>query len=695
MSPICADSQQSVLCTCLGWFSHVQGCFCSTQGVPAVLLLGWPHQTVDRASVLLTLFALCRRPHAANQQITSQLSASQKADLQQAAEQAQLFAANPTTDSIQQSLAAAVLKAGSLAGMLQQRAAPLLHQYALPAFELKVDLAWFSMTPAEAQGYDTTLLQRINSANSLLFGPLPAAPARPVLLQSMVDLWCCDVDALKLSFAAPTAQGQATAAAATAAVLSALLSGAQVAQAMARGDTAGASRAAAAASSLAGMAANHVQQLQQLTGGGTVAAVGTEAAAVSAGGSSRDGMGTAAAITHVAAPVAKETAAALTSVAACSAPAWPNAATAPVDSTPAEIALGGAKEPQLAADPGSSSQPSTAALDSLQTAAAEAAGLATQLGQAAAPDNQVLRRGAGLLLLRDTSWGGKARQMQAGRAVVSGHEYSHYSVLQLMTSEGLLLQKALSQTVSVRVSKEYSPADHPCIGHWSRQAYSVTIAPGCNLLLSCQPRHSLGQRFTANSPAAARSFLALYEGLDDAAITVALGEQGCQPVSQLTLTCHVHSSAVVLIQLLKKTQQVQVFWVVLPYLVQLPGCCAFAPQQGTVADAQLGQGAFQFAKYCSLVWPFLGLFLCAGPTRLLCSRWQAGGQPLLRAAFCMLFCCGRSHSALEHCLQIPVEVVKALCNGICHVVSGTVQQPFPFLQVVAAPAKCVARYGRV
>lgn len=121
-------------------------------------------------------------------------------------------------------------------------------------------MACSNMNPAKAQGYDSRLLQRINAANSQLFGGLPATRSRPVLLQSLVDLWCADGDAVKLSFAA--AAVQATAAAASAAVLSALLSGAQVAQAMARGDTAAAGRAAAEVTALAGTAVTPVQQLQ-------------------------------------------------------------------------------------------------------------------------------------------------------------------------------------------------------------------------------------------------------------------------------------------------------------------------------------------------------------------------------------------------------------------------------------------------
>lgn len=77
--------------------------------------------------------------------------------------------------------------------MLQKYAGPLLHiGYALPPFQHKLDVAWFSMTPTEVHGYDSELVQRINAANGRLFGPLPAAPSRPVLLQNLVELWAAD-----------------------------------------------------------------------------------------------------------------------------------------------------------------------------------------------------------------------------------------------------------------------------------------------------------------------------------------------------------------------------------------------------------------------------------------------------------------------------------------------------------------------
>lgn len=127
----------------------------------------------------------------------SQLSAPKQASLAAAGEAAELFAANPTTDAIQDSLIASVLQTGSLAGMLQHKAGPLSHGgYTLPPFLHKVDLAWFNMSPAEAQGYSYGLLQRIEAANARLFGPQPSPPQRPVLIQNLFEpvvlrLGCC------------------------------------------------------------------------------------------------------------------------------------------------------------------------------------------------------------------------------------------------------------------------------------------------------------------------------------------------------------------------------------------------------------------------------------------------------------------------------------------------------------------------
>lgn len=541
----------------------------------------------DTAGLLLLLF-LCRRPQAANQQVVSKLSAAQKAALAAAAEQAELFAANPTTDAIHDSLIASVLQTGSLAGMLRRKAGPLLHcGYALPPFELRVDLAWLNMTATEAQGYSNSLLQRIEAANSRLFGPQPAAPQRPVLLQNLVDLWCCDWDGVKLTFASPAAQGAATTAAATAAVLSSLLSAARVAQAVARGDQQAADRAAAATAALAGAAANHVQQLQAIT-------AQPAAAAAVLGGASNSQAG----VSEQAAPAAVDTAgvqaagAQLALAAVAAVPAGARSISG--DTLPAvPLLLGtGTQQAAAASGPGSSGLQPAAAI-TLEGAAAGAAKLAAQLGRAVTPATQTLRRGAGLLVLFDDSWGGKARQLMAGRAVVSGREYSHYSVLQLMTTEGLLLQEGYSQTVSVRVAGEYLAAEQPRTGHWSKAQHSLSITPGHNLLLSCQPSHTWGKNFTASCPAATRSYLALFDGFSDAEITAVLGEQRGQSFLQSHFRIDLVAFAVVSAQQIKKGNQVGVVGLLLPHLEQFPCSGCLASPQILILDAQLADRLLQ------------------------------------------------------------------------------------------------------
>jgi hypothetical protein len=72
--------------------------------------------------------------------------------------------------------------------MLRRVSGPLLHQYAMPAFQTGgPDLAWLCMTPADAQVYRSRLLGSINTANMALFGQLPDPPAKLVLLQNTVS----------------------------------------------------------------------------------------------------------------------------------------------------------------------------------------------------------------------------------------------------------------------------------------------------------------------------------------------------------------------------------------------------------------------------------------------------------------------------------------------------------------------------
>jgi hypothetical protein len=72
--------------------------------------------------------------------------------------------------------------------MLRRVTVPLLHQYALPAFEAGPDLTWLCMTPTEARDYRSKLLQTISSATEALYGPQPQPPPRLVLLQNTVSV---------------------------------------------------------------------------------------------------------------------------------------------------------------------------------------------------------------------------------------------------------------------------------------------------------------------------------------------------------------------------------------------------------------------------------------------------------------------------------------------------------------------------
>jgi hypothetical protein len=89
-------------------------------------------------------------------------------------ELAQRYTANASTSAIWDHLVALVEKQGSLAGMHQAVAGPLLHQYATPAFQAGPDLLWLRMNPAGATAYSTGILAKISAANTTLFGASPA-----------------------------------------------------------------------------------------------------------------------------------------------------------------------------------------------------------------------------------------------------------------------------------------------------------------------------------------------------------------------------------------------------------------------------------------------------------------------------------------------------------------------------------------
>ena len=407
----------------------------------------------------------------------------------------QRYTANASTSAIWDHLITLVEKRGSLAGMLQAVAGPLLHQYATPAFQAGPDLLWLRMSPAGATAYSNAILANISATNTTLFGASPA-PSKLYLFQNTVDVLCCDVDAMKQSLAAPELRVQASVGAAAHAVLSALQSAAAVAAANARGDEAAASRAAQAAAAAAQSAIQHAQQLQVL---------GVNAATTTRLSASIPLQAQQAAETPV---IIEDSAAEVEAV--------------PVAELTAVGGTGGL---------GSSTDMGTAACASLQQAAA-AADIAAEMAQG--PQPYVLPRGAGMLMLLPDSWGGKAVQLRAGRALVGEQRFTHYSIVQLMSAAGVLLQQGSAQTVQVRVAAEFltaGPAPQQqqqqlLTGHWSKKAYKLSVTPGANLLLHCSPTHTWGKKFTASCPAACSSYEALYTGLSLAKVTSALGEQG-------------------------------------------------------------------------------------------------------------------------------------------------------------------------
>jgi hypothetical protein len=75
--------------------------------------------------------------------------------------------------------------------------------------------------------------------------------------------------------------------------------------------------------------------------------------------------------------------------------------------------------------------------------------------------------------------------------------FSYYSIVQLMSHEGLLLHKGQQQTVSVRVSAEFLGAgsSSDAVGAWSKHAFDVVLWPEEILLLHCQPPQPVGKKF--------------------------------------------------------------------------------------------------------------------------------------------------------------------------------------------------------
>jgi len=97
----------------------------------------------------------------------------------------------------------------------------------------------------------------------------------------------------------------------------------------------------------------------------------------------------------------------------------------------------------------------------------------------------------------DNDWGGKAVQLQAGRVVIEEQHFTHYSIVQLMSAAGLLLQQKSAQMVQLRVAAEFlsvAAHKHPLTtGHWSQKAYNLRVTPGVEPAAALPAHAHLGQ----------------------------------------------------------------------------------------------------------------------------------------------------------------------------------------------------------
>jgi hypothetical protein len=132
-----------------------------------------------------------------------------------------------------------------------------------------------------------------------------------------------------------------------------------------------------------------------------------------------------------------------------------------------------------------------------------------------------------MLVVFPNSWNGKAQLLQAGKTVIAGKPFTHCSVLQVMSEQGVLLRGGYEQSASVRVAADYLAPSTPLTGNWSKSCFTISITPGVNLLLHSPASHTWGRKFTAKCSAAA-GYAALFHGLSQANITSALGKQRCQ-----------------------------------------------------------------------------------------------------------------------------------------------------------------------
>jgi len=105
--------------------------------------------------------------------------------------------------------------------------------------------------------------------------------------------------------------------------------------------------------------------------------------------------------------------------------------------------------------------------------------LAVAAATAGQPQPATLQRGAGVLLLvpNRKAWHDRARPLQ-GAITIRGTVYSGYTVGQLMTQQGLLLQHGKQQRISVKLASEFLQDPSALSGFWSSKSYTLDVWPG-------------------------------------------------------------------------------------------------------------------------------------------------------------------------------------------------------------------------
>jgi hypothetical protein len=345
-----------------------------------------------------------------------------------------------------------------------------------------MDLQYMQLTAARAVQVMQQYVQQVHDGCVALGWQLPARPARPVLLQCTPDLLCADWEALQQLLERPAVAPQAALGAAAGSVAAALAAAAGVVQAVARGDARGATAAAEQATNAAAAAiaaADGIQQQFLLADQQQ-----RDQQEVHAQQDTQDEQE----LQQEPSPGSAELASAQQALAAAGCGGSEGSCpTQPVH----PLQWQSSEQQQQQQGEGAQQPPVCSRVDSNVLGAASGQQLVLPGTPAAAQGSSLLRRGAGLLVLLQNGWRGKAKAL-ADRVQLAGSAYTHYSILQLMTAEGLLLSGG-AQKVKVRVAADSCSDSVDIVGAWSKRLYTASVAPQHALLLYSQPPKALAR----------------------------------------------------------------------------------------------------------------------------------------------------------------------------------------------------------